>query len=144
MKGEHSPLYDLKSGPDTKQSLSVHRESEGESSGIPLKPHGTPGQAKDSLTPISCHAVLERSTCAPFIKERRKGCINATNLRRKSGQIGHPAFVAGGVETQYCLITQSLALRSAARSLYCREFFPADCFSSFGIEAGDNGKTSTR
>jgi hypothetical protein len=47
------------------------------------------------LTPISCHAVLERSACAPFIKERRMECINATNLHRKSGQMGHPTFVAG-------------------------------------------------
>src|ERR1700684_1579989 len=56
--------------------------------GIPLKP-------KPGLTPISCHAVLERSACAPFIKERRMKCINATGLRRKSGRMGHPTFVAG-------------------------------------------------
>jgi hypothetical protein len=49
--------------------------------GIPLKP-------KPGLTPISCHAVLERSAYAPFIKERRMECINATSLRRKSGQRG--------------------------------------------------------
>jgi hypothetical protein len=47
---------------------------------IPLKPKG--------LTPISCHAVLERSACAPFIKERHMERINATRLRRKSGQWG--------------------------------------------------------
>jgi hypothetical protein len=55
---------------------------------IPLKPHGTPGQAKSGLTPISCHAVQERSACASFIKERRMECINATSLHRKSGQWG--------------------------------------------------------
>src|SRR5271156_5525476 len=49
--------------------------------GIPLKP-------KPGLTPISCHAVLEKSAYAPFIKERRMKCINATSLRRKSGQWG--------------------------------------------------------
>src|ERR1700679_3456423 len=48
---------------------------------IPLKP-------KYGLTPISCHAALERSACAPFIKERRIKCINATSLHRKSGQWG--------------------------------------------------------
>jgi hypothetical protein len=47
-----------------------------------------PIQAKHGLTPISCHAVLERSACAPFIKERRMECINATSLRRKSGPWG--------------------------------------------------------
>ena len=48
-----------------------------------------PTQAqRQGLTPISCHAVLERSACAPFIKERRMECINATNLHRKSGQWG--------------------------------------------------------
>jgi hypothetical protein len=45
------------------------------------------------LTPISCHAELERSACAPFIKEGRMECINATSLHRKSGQMGHPAWV---------------------------------------------------
>ena len=66
----------------------------GRRAGILLKPHGTPGQAPEGLTPISCHAVLERSACAPFIKERRMECINATSLRRKSGRMGHPTFVA--------------------------------------------------
>jgi hypothetical protein len=55
---------------------------------IPLKP-------KSGLTPISCHAALERSACAPFIKERRMERINATSLRRKSGQWGtHPSLPA--------------------------------------------------
>src|SRR5271163_4498293 len=47
--------------------------------------HSSP---KTGLDPISCHAVLERSACAPLIKERRMECINATSLRRKSGQWG--------------------------------------------------------
>jgi hypothetical protein len=46
---------------------------------------GNPLKPKYGLTPISCHAVLERSACAPFIKERRMECVNATTLRRKSG-----------------------------------------------------------
>jgi hypothetical protein len=41
------------------------------------------------LTPISCHAVLEGSACAPFIEERRMEYVNATGLHRKSGQMGH-------------------------------------------------------
>jgi hypothetical protein len=49
---------------------------------------------KRGLTPISCHALLERSACAPFIEERRMECFNATNLNRKSGQVGHPTLVA--------------------------------------------------
>ncbi len=55
-----------------------------------------PTQAqRRGLTPISCHAVSERSACAPFIKERRMKCINATGFRRKSGQMGTPTFVTG-------------------------------------------------
>ena len=55
-----------------------------------------PTQAqRQGLPPISCHAVLERSAYAPFIKERCMGCINATSPRRKSGHMGHPWFVAG-------------------------------------------------
>jgi hypothetical protein len=64
--------------------------------GIPLKP-------KDGLTSISCHAVPERSGCAPFIKERRMECINATNLRRKSGPWG----------TQTLLLVQGVGVRAA-------------------------------
>jgi len=60
-----------------------------ESCGVPLKP-------KNGLTPISCHAVLERSGCAPFIKERRMECINATRIHRKSGQWGtQPSLLKG-------------------------------------------------
>ena len=40
------------------------REGTSECCGLPLKP-------KYGLTPISCHTVLEKSGCAPFIKERR-------------------------------------------------------------------------
>jgi hypothetical protein len=55
---------------------------------------GCPIQAqKRGMTPISCHAVLERSACAPFIKERRMELINATSLRRKSGQWGTQSWL---------------------------------------------------
>src|ERR1700733_15334580 len=56
-------------------------EAWSQGSGIPLKP-------KPGLTPISCNDVLERSACAPFIKERRMESISATSLHRKSGQWG--------------------------------------------------------
>src|SRR5271154_4158021 len=69
-------------------ALSAKSASPNECCGIPLKP-------KAGLTPISCHAVLERSACAPFIKERRMECINATSLRRKSGQWGTQPSLLG-------------------------------------------------
>jgi hypothetical protein len=50
-----------------------------------------PTQAREGLPLISCHAVPERSACAPFIKERRIKCVNVTGPRSKSGQMGHPA-----------------------------------------------------
>ena len=53
------------------------------------------GRQKQGLTPISCHAVPERSAYAPFIKERRMERINATSLHMKSGQMGHPTFSTG-------------------------------------------------
>jgi hypothetical protein len=40
--------------------------------------------------------VLERSACAPFIKERRMECINATSLHRKSGQWGTQPWLKKG------------------------------------------------
>src|ERR1700733_9321214 len=38
---------------------------------------------------------LERSACAPFIKERRMESINAANLHRKSGQWGIQPLLLG-------------------------------------------------
>src|ERR1700689_5342009 len=67
-----------------------------------------PTQAqRQGLTPISCHAVLERPACAPFIKERRMECLNATSLRRKSGKMGHPTFVAGAGNRVIALPTRA-------------------------------------
>ncbi len=37
-------------------------------------------------TRISCHVAPERAACAPFRKERRMKCINATNLNRNPGE----------------------------------------------------------
>jgi hypothetical protein len=68
-----------------RRAFAPDQERRVECCGIPLKP-------KRGLTPISCHAALERSACAPFIKERRMECINATSLRRKSGQWGTQLF----------------------------------------------------
>ena len=62
-----------------------------------------PTQAqRQGLPPISCHAVLERSAYAPFIKERRMGCIDATSLRRKSGHMGHPNLRCRGGRQGHC------------------------------------------
>jgi hypothetical protein len=36
--------------------------------------------------PDSCHVALDRAACAPFRKERRMKCINATNLNRNAGE----------------------------------------------------------
>ena len=36
-------------------------------------------------TRISCHAALDKTACAPFLKERRMMFANATNIHRKSG-----------------------------------------------------------
>src|SRR6202522_4346524 len=37
-------------------------------------------------TRISCHVALDRAAYAPFRKERRMKCINATNLNRNPGE----------------------------------------------------------
>jgi hypothetical protein len=36
-------------------------------------------------TRISCHAALDKAACAPFRKEGRMKCTNATKVNRKSG-----------------------------------------------------------
>jgi hypothetical protein len=50
---------------------------------IPLKP-------KDGLTRISGTRQQATATCAAFIEESRMKFINANNLHRKSGGMGHP------------------------------------------------------
>jgi hypothetical protein len=41
--------------------------------------------SRPERTRISCHAALEKAACAPFRKEGRRKCINATKVNRKSG-----------------------------------------------------------
>jgi hypothetical protein len=105
--------------PNYLQGSFRHQRKIVECCGIPLKPDGTPGQAKPGLTPIFCHAVPEMSACAPCIKERRLKCINATSFHRKSGQMGHPALVAGEARCHpsalSVLATQGLLLRACYR-----------------------------
>ncbi len=47
---------------------------------------------KSRATWISCYAALDRTACAPFRKERRMHCINATKSNRKSGGSPSNAF----------------------------------------------------
>ncbi len=51
---------------------------------------------KSRATRISCHAALDRSTCAPVREERRMHCINATKSNRKSGGSPSNAFSRSG------------------------------------------------
>jgi hypothetical protein len=41
--------------------------------------------SRPERTRISCHAALDMAACAPFRKEGRMKCINATKINRKSG-----------------------------------------------------------
>ena len=55
---------------------------------------GIPHLAKNQRdTLISCTRHQATGTCAAFLEESRMKFINANNLHRKSGGIGHPSFV---------------------------------------------------
>jgi hypothetical protein len=41
--------------------------------------------SRPERTRISCHAALDKAAYAPFRKEGRMNCINATKFHRKSG-----------------------------------------------------------
>ena len=41
--------------------------------------------SRPERTRISCHAALDEAACAPFHKEGRMKCTNATKVNRKSG-----------------------------------------------------------
>jgi hypothetical protein len=41
--------------------------------------------SRPERTRISCHAALDKTACAPFLRERRMMFANATNIHRKSG-----------------------------------------------------------
>jgi hypothetical protein len=41
--------------------------------------------SRPERTRISCHAALDKAACAPFRKEGRMTCTNATKIHRKSG-----------------------------------------------------------
>jgi hypothetical protein len=44
--------------------------------------------SRPERTRISCYAALDMAACAPFRKEGRMKCINATKINRKSGDSG--------------------------------------------------------
>jgi hypothetical protein len=50
-----------------------------------LCPFLTEVSSRPERTRISCHAALDMTTCAPFRKEGRMKCTNATKFHRKSG-----------------------------------------------------------
>jgi hypothetical protein len=45
----------------------------------------SPLSSRPERTRISCHAALIKTACAPFRKEGRMKCTNATKVHRKSG-----------------------------------------------------------
>ena len=75
------------------EATSLDRKS-GEAEGSAV-PRTSPGNAeyyaqtelssRPERTRISCHAALDKTACAPFLKERRMTFANATNIHRKSG-----------------------------------------------------------
>jgi hypothetical protein len=94
-----------------------------------------PTRAKSGLTPISCHAVLERSACAPFIMERRMECINATSLHRKSGPWGTQHSWAGHVQNDLGSPRPHTFLR--AKGCFAKEI--AHYFGGAGQSGGERG-----
>jgi hypothetical protein len=57
---------------------------------------GIPHLAKNERdAPNFLYAPLDRTAYAPFFKERRRKFREPTKLHRKSGEVGHPAMVAG-------------------------------------------------
>jgi hypothetical protein len=51
----------------------------------PLKAPHAPLSSRPERTRISCHAALDKAAYAPFRKEGRMNCNNATKSNRKSG-----------------------------------------------------------
>jgi hypothetical protein len=52
----------------------------------PIKPPPqTEVSSRPERTRISCHAALDKTTCAPFRKEGRMKSTSATRFHRKSG-----------------------------------------------------------
>ena len=53
--------------------------------GEPIVDGPTTLSSRPERTRISCHAALDKAACAPFRKEGRMMCTNATMFHRKSG-----------------------------------------------------------
>jgi hypothetical protein len=50
-----------------------------------VRPEKETAGLSTTLPRISCHAALDKTACAPFLKERRMMFANATKFNRKSG-----------------------------------------------------------
>src|ERR1700723_895046 len=125
-------------------SLRFHGQSESSA----VAPHSS---QKPGLTPISCHAVLERSACAPFIKERRMECINATSLHRKSGPWGTQHLLLPSRTGNECCTRPAFVITTQAldRLPGCFRFsamrIPASNSEGYGLrdnKAEDGGRAS--
>jgi hypothetical protein len=63
----------------------------------------SPLSSRPKRTRISCHAALDKTARAPFRKEGRMKCNNATKFHRKSGvaQWRDLLFIIRGIESQW-------------------------------------------
>jgi hypothetical protein len=64
---------------------------------LPLEWVGADPRSQKRDPPNVLYVILDRTACAPFYTERRIKCAEPTELRRKSGDLGHPSIFTGRV-----------------------------------------------
>src|ERR1700722_14561317 len=69
----------------------AHRSSDLSQSRVEVR--GIPHLPEPGRYPYFLYAVPKSATCAAFIKESRMKFLDANQLHRKYGGMGHPAFV---------------------------------------------------
>jgi hypothetical protein len=72
-------------------------------------------------TRISCHVALDRAACAPFRKERRMKCINATNLNRNPGERTRISYFTALPAATYAALRKEGRMKSTEAAVFDRK-----------------------
>jgi hypothetical protein len=69
----------------------------------------------------SCYVALDRAACAPFRKERRMKCINATNLNRNPGERTRISYFTALPAATYAALRKESRMKSTEATVFDRK-----------------------
>jgi hypothetical protein len=84
----------------------------------------------------SCYVALDRAACAPFRKERRMKCINATNLNRNPGERTRISYFTALPAATYAALRKESRMKSTEATVFDRKSGAAERLSVLSSVCG--------